>query len=100
MIQKQKKQNNSSITRRINRIQPSATLTISAKAMELRAQGLDIISLSQGEPDFDTPEHIKKGVIQAINRGATKYTAVDGTPEFKEAIINKFSKDNDMINKS
>ena len=97
MIQKQKKQNNSSITRRINRIQPSATLTISAKAMELRAQGLDIISLSQGEPDFDTPEHIKKGVIQAINRGATKYTAVDGTPEFKEAIINKFSKDNHLI---
>jgi len=97
MIQKQKKSNHSSIAGRINRIEPSATLTISAKAMELRAQGLDIISLSQGEPDFDTPEHIKKGAIQAIDRGATKYTAVDGTPELKEAIINKFSKDNNLI---
>ena len=97
MIQKQKKSNHSSIAGRINSIQPSATLTISAKAMELRAQGLDIISLSQGEPDFDTPKHIKKGAIQAINRGATKYTAVDGTPELKEAIINKFSKDNNLI---
>ena len=97
MIQKQKKSNHSSIAGRINSIKPSATLTISAKAMELRAQGLDIISLSQGEPDFDTPEHIKKGAIQAIDRGATKYTAVDGTPELKEAIINKFSKDNNLI---
>ena len=97
MIQKQKKSNHSSIAGRINSILPSATLTISAKAMELRAQGLDIISLSQGEPDFDTPEHIKKGAIQAINRGATKYTAVDGTPELKEAIINKFSRDNNLI---
>jgi len=99
MIQKQKKLDNSSIAGRINRIQPSATLTISAKAMELRAQGLDIISLSQGEPDFDTPEHIKKGAIKAIDRGATKYTAVDGTPELKEAIINKFSRDNNLIYK-
>ena len=99
MIQKQKKSNHSSIVGRINRIQPSATLTISAKAMELRSQGLDIISLSQGEPDFDTPEHIKKGAIKAIDRGATKYTAVDGTSELKEAIINKFSRDNNLIYK-
>ena len=84
------------LTKRINSVKPSATITISAKAMELRAQGVDIISLSQGEPDFDTPKHIKDAAIQAINDGKTKYTSVDGTPEIKEAIINKFKRDNNL----
>ena len=84
------------LTKRINSVKPSATITISAKAMELRAQGVDVISLSQGEPDFDTPKHIKDAAIQAINDGKTKYTAVDGTPEIKEAIINKFKRDNNL----
>ena len=84
------------LTKRINSVKPSATITISAKAMELRAQGVDVISLSQGEPDFDTPKHIKDAAIQAINDGKTKYTPVDGTPEIKEAIINKFKRDNNL----
>ena len=84
------------LTKRINSVKPSATITISAKAMELRAQGVDVISLSQGEPDFDTPKHIKDAAIQAINDGKTKYTSVDGTPEIKEAIINKFKRDNNL----
>ena len=84
------------LTKRINSVKPSATITISAKAMELRAQGVDVISLSQGEPDFDTPMHIKDAAIQAINDGKTKYTSVDGTPEIKEAIINKFKRDNNL----
>lgn len=84
------------LTKRINSVKPSATITISAKAMELRAKGIDVISLSQGEPDFDTPKHIKDVAIQAINDGKTKYTPVDGTPEIKEAIINKFKRDNNL----
>ena len=84
------------LTKRINSVKPSATITISAKAMELRAKGIDVISLSQGEPDFDTPKHIKDAAIQAINDGKTKYTPVDGTPEIKEAIINKFKRDNNL----
>ena len=69
------------LTKRIESVKPSATITISAKAMELRAKGVDIISLSQGEPDFDTPNHIKEAAVQAIKDGKTKYTPVDGTPE-------------------
>ena len=84
------------LSNRIQKVKPSATITISAKAMELRANGIDVISLSAGEPDFDTPEHIKKAAIEAINKGQTKYTQVDGTPELKDAIINKFSKDNNL----
>ena len=84
------------LSNRIQKVKPSATITISAKAMELRANGIDVISLSAGEPDFDTPEHIKKAAIEAINKGQTKYTQVDGTPELKDAIINKFSRDNNL----
>ena len=84
------------LSNRIQKVKPSATITISAKAMELRANGVDVISLSAGEPDFDTPEHIKKAAIEAINKGQTKYTQVDGTPELKDAIINKFSRDNNL----
>ena len=96
MMLKQNKTSNSILTERVERVQPSATLTISAKAMALKAQGIDIISLSAGEPDFDTPDHIKDAAIQAIDQGQTKYTPVDGTPELKEAIIDKFSRDNNL----
>ena len=97
MMLKQNKTSNPVLTERVQRVQPSATLTISAKAMALKAQGIDIISLSAGEPDFDTPDHIKDAAIQAIHRGETKYTPVDGTPELKEAIIEKFSRDNNLL---
>ena len=84
------------LSNRIQKVKPSATLTISAKAMELRANGIDVISLSAGEPDFDTPEHIKEAAIEAINNGQTKYTPVDGTPDLKDAIIKKFYRDNNL----
>ena len=97
MMLKESKTSSSILTERVERIQPSATLAISAKAMALKAQGIDIISLSAGEPDFDTPDHIKEAAIQAIHNGQTKYTQVDGTPELKEAIIDKFSRDNNLL---
>ena len=81
---------------RVKKVKPSATITISAKAMDLRANGIDVISLSAGEPDFDTPEHIKQAAIESINKGQTKYTQVDGTPELKDAIISKFNRDNNL----
>ncbi len=80
----------------LGRIKPSATLAVSQKARELKAQGRDIISLSAGEPDFDTPENIKNAAIDAIRRGETKYTAVDGIPELKQAIAEKFRRDNEL----
>ncbi len=81
----------------MQRIQPSPTLAITAKAAELRRQGQDILGLGVGEPDFDTPEFIKQAAIQAIENGQTKYTAVDGTPELKQAVIDKFSRDNGLL---
>lgn len=81
---------------RVQRIKPSPTLAISARADELIASGKNIISLSVGEPDFDTPDHIKEAAIKAINNGVTKYTAVDGTPSLKKAIIKKFTRDNKL----
>lgn len=81
---------------RVNNIKPSPTLAITNKAKELKAAGKDIIGLGAGEPDFDTPDYIKQAAIDAINDGFTKYTAVDGTPELKKAIINKFKQDNDI----
>ncbi len=80
----------------LNRIQPSATIAISNKAMALKAEGRDIIGLSAGEPDFDTPENIKEAAIAAIKRGETKYTAVDGLPELKKAICAKFKRENGL----
>ena len=80
----------------IKRIKPSATMAVTQKARELKAAGKDIIGLGAGEPDFDTPENIKKAAIQAINDGDTKYTPVDGTPELKKAIKAKFKKDNNL----
>ncbi|MGU9958008.1 MAG: pyridoxal phosphate-dependent aminotransferase [Arenicellales bacterium WSBS_2016_MAG_OTU3] len=81
---------------RVNKIQPSATIAVSMRAQELRAEGKDIISLSAGEPDFDTPEHIKNAARKALNAGQTKYTAVDGTVELKRAIMEKFSRENHL----
>lgn len=81
---------------RVNRIKPSPTLAVTARAAELRAAGKDIIGLGAGEPDFDTPKHIKDAGARAIREGKTKYTAVDGTPSLKQAIIAKFENDNGL----
>jgi aspartate aminotransferase len=80
----------------IRRIQPSATLAVTAKAAELKRQGRDIIGLGAGEPDFDTPDFVKEAAIEAIRRGETKYTQVDGTNALKEAIRAKFKRDNGL----
>ena len=82
------------LSRRVQAIKPSPTLAVTARAATLKAEGRDIIGLGAGEPDFDTPQHIKDAAIDAINRGFTKYTAVDGTPSLKQAIIAKFKRDN------
>ena len=81
---------------KLDLIKPSATIQVTMKAMELKAQGKDIVSLGAGEPDFDTPDHICQAAIAAINDGKTRYTQVDGTPELKAAIIEKFRRDNDL----
>src|SRR5690554_4295735 len=78
----------------VKQVKPSATIAVSMKAAELKAAGQDVIGLGAGEPDFDTPEHIKQAAIDAINNGQTKYTAVDGTVELKQAIIEKLKRDN------
>ncbi len=82
------------LSQRAQQVKPSPTLAMNAKAKKMKAAGGDIISLGVGEPDFDTPIHIKEAAINAINAGVTKYTAVDGTPELKNAIINKLANDN------
>ncbi|MGD8377977.1 MAG: pyridoxal phosphate-dependent aminotransferase [Gammaproteobacteria bacterium] len=81
---------------RVKQLQPSPTLAVTQRAAELRAAGRDIIGLGAGEPDFDTPEHIKQAAIQAIRDGRTKYTAVDGIAELKTAIIDKLKRDNGL----
>ncbi len=81
---------------RVQQIKPSPTLAVTKRAAELKAAGKDIIGLGAGEPDFDTPEHIKQAAVEAINKGFTKYTAVDGTPGLKKAIINKLKNDNGL----
>ena len=80
----------------IGRIKPSPTIAVSSLACELKADGNDVIGLGAGEPDFETPDNIKKAAIDAINRGETRYTAVDGIPELKEAICAKFKRDNEL----
>lgn len=80
----------------LGKIKPSPTIAVSMKATELKAQGHDIISLSMGEPDFDTPDNIKQAAIAAINSGKTKYTAVDGTAELKKAVVAKFKRENSL----
>ena len=84
------------LSKNLEKIAPSATVAMTQLARELKNEGKDVISLSAGEPDFDTPSHIKFAAIDAINRGETKYTAVDGIDELKEAIVKKFKRDNDL----
>ena len=84
------------IADRLGRIKPSPTIAISAKARELKAAGGDVIGLSAGEPDFDTPAHIVEAAIDAMKRGDTRYTDPDGTPELKDAICRKFKRDNNL----
>ncbi|MEQ1583035.1 MAG: pyridoxal phosphate-dependent aminotransferase [Candidatus Nitrotoga sp.] len=84
------------LSKRVQAIKPSPTLAVTARASKLKAEGKDIIGLGAGEPDFDTPQHIKDSAIAAINKGFTKYTAVGGTPSLKQAIIAKFKRDNGL----
>jgi len=84
------------ISERMSLIKPSPTMAVTKLAAEMKAAGKDVIGLGAGEPDFDTPDHIKNAAIKAIKNGETKYTAVDGTPALKKAIVKKFSKDNNI----
>src|SRR5215472_11140422 len=81
---------NDALSERAARLQPSPTLAVTARAAELKAAGKDITGLGAGEPDFDTPEHIKNAAIRAIKAGQTKYTAVEGTLSLRRAIVEKF----------
>ncbi|MBW6422982.1 pyridoxal phosphate-dependent aminotransferase [Rhizobium sp. XQZ8] len=80
----------------LSRVKPSATIAVSQKARELKAKGRDVIGLGAGEPDFDTPDNIKKAAIDAINRGETKYPPVSGIPQLREAIVKKFKRENNL----
>lgn len=80
----------------LQRIQPSATLAMTSRVFELKRQGIDVIGLGAGEPDFDTPDFVKEAAIEAIRAGKTKYTNVDGTPELKQAVVAKFARDNGL----
>ena len=84
------------ISDNLNRIKPSATMVITAKATQLKREGKNVIGLSSGEPDFDTPQHVKQAAIDAINNGYTKYTNIEGIPELRQSIVEKFKKDNDL----
>lgn len=84
------------ISRRANAIQPSPTLAITAKAKAMASQGIDIVSLGAGEPDFDTPAHVSRAAIEAIEAGFTKYTATPGIPELRRAIAEKFKRENGL----
>lgn len=85
-----------SLAGRVSRIKPSVTLAITARANQIRAEGGNILNLAGGEPDFDTPEHIKQAAIEAMQAGKTKYTAVAGTPSLKQAVVDKFKRDNQL----
>ena len=80
----------------LSRVKPSATMTVTQKARDLKAKGRDVISLSVGEPDFDTPDNVKQAAIEAIKRGETKYPPVLGIPPLREAIAAKFSRENGL----
>ena len=84
------------VSNSLKRIKPSPTIAVTSKAREMKAAGRDVIGLGAGEPDFDTPDNIKEAAIEAIKRGDTKYTAVDGTPKLKKAIQGKFSRENNL----
>ena len=86
-----------SLSKRVQKVKPSPTLAMTARAAKLKAEGKDIIGLAAGEPDFDTPAHIAEAGIEAIRKGLTRYTAVDGTTELKDAIIGKFKRDNGLV---
>lgn len=81
----------------VSNLRPSETIAITQKARELKAAGFDVVSMSTGEPDFDTPDHIKQAAIDAINRGETKYTTVAGIPELRRAICKKFERENGLV---
>jgi aspartate aminotransferase len=85
-----------SLAKRVHKVKPSPTLAVTARAAKLKAEGKDIIGLGAGEPDFDTPIHIADAGVEAIRKGITRYTAVDGTAELKDAIIAKFKRDNEL----
>ena len=85
-----------SLSKRVQKVKPSPTLAMTARAAKLKAEGKDVIGLAAGEPDFDTPTHISDAGIKAIRKGITRYTAVDGTAELKDAIIAKFKRDNSL----
>ena len=87
------------VARTLERVKPSPTMAITSKARELKAAGFDVIGLGAGEPDFDTPDNVKQAAIEAIKRGETKYTAVDGIPELKRAIAEKFKRENGLAYK-
>ena len=84
------------LSNRVNSIKPSATIAVSTLARELRAAGRDVIGLGAGEPDFATPENIQQAAIEAMRNGMTKYTPADGTPELKNAVVDKFERDNQL----
>jgi len=84
------------ISNNLKRIKPSPTIAVTTKAREMRARGKDVIGLGAGEPDFDTPDNVKEAAIEAIKKGDTKYTAVDGTPDLKKAIVEKFKRENNL----
>jgi aspartate aminotransferase len=84
------------ISNNLKRIKPSPTIAVTTKAREMRASGKDVIGLGAGEPDFDTPDNVKEAAIEAIKNGDTKYTAVDGTPDLKKAIVEKFKRENNL----
>ena len=85
------------LSNRVQKVKPSATMAVSDKAKELKSQGIQIISMGSGEPDFDTPTNIQKAAIKAIGNGETRYTAADGTPELKKAICEKFKRENGLV---
>src|SRR3989338_5447577 len=84
------------LSKRASALKPSATLAMAARARAMQAKGIDVISFSTGEPDFDTPSHIKDAAKKALDEGFTKYTQVGGIPELKKAIAEKFRRDNDL----
>ncbi|HQH13148.1 MAG TPA: aminotransferase class I/II-fold pyridoxal phosphate-dependent enzyme, partial [Candidatus Sumerlaeota bacterium] len=84
------------IPKTVHNIEQSLTLALTAKAKQMKKQGLDVVGFGAGEPDFDTPEHIKEIAIEDIKNGVTKYTPTGGTPELKEAICKKFKRDNGL----
>lgn len=87
---------NPQVAHRLQQVKPSPTLAMNSRAAALKAEGKDIISMGVGEPDFDTPEHIRNAAIAALDAGQTRYTAVGGTPELKQAVIDKFARDNGL----